>query len=75
MFSLSDMKVLDDLLVESGIELFYGATITTDPAYSGLVKLANTNVNVSKLDGALLSTDSADEAEHFILTKLQSGKR
>lgn len=74
-FTFSDMKMLDDMLVEAGIEKFYGATVSSDRAYSGLVKLANTSVEMSKLGGELLATDSVEEAEHFIFSKLQSGKR
>jgi hypothetical protein len=72
--TFSDIVVLDDLLIEAGIEFFYGATVTRDQAYSNIVKLANMNVQKIDLDGELLATSDPDEAEKFIMEKLNSAR-
>ena len=69
-FSLSDMEVLDLILVDAGITAFFGATITTDNSYAILVKLADNSFKKSNLEGELISTVSSDEAEKFIAAKL-----
>jgi len=69
-FSYPDIVVLDNLLIEAGIKRFYGATITTDPAYPGLVKLANSNAKMSQLEGEMLATSDPAEAEAFIMAKI-----
>lgn len=71
-FSYPDIVVLDNLLIESGIEYFCGATITIDPAYPDLVKLANYNAKATKLQGDLMATFDPDEAEIFIQEKISS---
>lgn len=71
-FSYPDIVALDNLLIAAGIRCFYGATITKDPAYSNLVKLANHNAKASKLEGELLATGDPAEAERFILKWVNS---
>ena len=72
--SLSDIMLLDKILVEAGIEKFYGATITPDWNYKGIVKLANFSAEVSKLNAELLSTRNPDEAESFIMGFLEESR-
>jgi len=71
-FSYPDIVILDNLLIEAGIKYFYGATITSDPAYQKLVKLATHNARMSKLEGDLLATADPAEAEKFITDKINS---
>ena len=70
--SLPDIVLLDKVLIESGIEKFYGATITPDPNYSGIVKLANYSAEASNLTTDLLATQDPAEAERFIQARLGS---
>lgn len=70
-FSFDDIKYLDDLLIKSGIRVFYGVTITQDSAYEKMVDLANTNAELNALKGQLYTTADENEAEAFILSKLR----
>ncbi|WP_020592425.1 hypothetical protein [Kiloniella laminariae] len=69
--TLDDMRYFDDMLVEAGIELFYGATVTLDDEYKKITTLANVNVEVSELAGELFATSSYQEAEDFIFAHMQ----
>lgn len=73
--SLSDIVLLDEILIEGGIETFYGVTITRDPGYSGIVRLANCSAEASGLKVELMATDDPAKAEHFIREKLESQSR
>ena len=70
--SRSDMVLLDSILVEGGIKNFYGVTITTDPSYAGIVKLAGYSAEASRLNAEMLATPDPAEAERFILEKLET---
>ncbi len=67
----ADIKQLDQLLVDAGIECFYGVTVTSDKAYQQIVEIANVNVGVVGLGGELLSVTDMQVAEEFIADKLQ----
>lgn len=64
------MRYLDNLLTTSGIKHFYGATITNDKAYPLVIKMAAGSAEMYELDGELISTNSASEAEEFIAEKI-----
>ena len=70
--SLQDMVLLDRILIEGGIRNFYGAIITKDPNYEGIVKLASYSAETSGMEVELLATGDPSEAERFILEKLGS---
>ncbi|MEQ8354018.1 MAG: hypothetical protein RH942_00660 [Kiloniellaceae bacterium] len=69
-FSYPDMAVLDRLLVEAGIKHFYGVTVTKDPGYRNLVKLASDHAKLLNLEGDLFATDDLAEAERFIMESI-----
>lgn len=69
--SFGDIQVLDRKLLDAGIISFYGATITEDAAYPGIVQLANVNMTVANLQGEVLAAGDMDEAERFIAEKLR----
>jgi len=71
-FSYADMAELDTMLIQAGIRNFYGATVSTDPYYTALVKLAQSNMELSELGGELLATNDYEEAEEFIMARLHS---
>jgi hypothetical protein len=70
-FSYSDIVLLDELLIESGIDHFYGATVTTDPDYVKLVKLANDSAKATPMKTQLLASRDVAEAEAFVMEKLR----
>ena len=59
------------MLVDAGIECFYGVTVTSDKAYQQIVEIANVNVGVVGLGGELLSVTDMQVAEEFIADKLR----
>jgi hypothetical protein len=67
----ADMQLLDRMAINAGISHFYGATVTFDPTYPRIVKLARLNAEIAGLTGELLATGDPTEAEHFILTKIE----
>jgi hypothetical protein len=68
--SFHDITVLDRLLEDGGIKLFYGATVSVDVGYSSVVKLANVNMEQTGLDGECISTGEMESAEEFIIDRL-----
>lgn len=70
-FGYSDIILLDNVLIEAGIDHFYGATVTTDRDYEKLVKLANDSAEVTPMETHLLATRDVAEAEAFVMEKLQ----
>lgn len=70
-FTYPDIVLLDSLLIEAGIDHFYGATITTDPDYAKLVKLANDSAETTPMETELLAARDLAEAEAFIMEKLR----
>lgn len=69
--SFADIKQLDQLLVDAGIECVYGATVTSDKVYQQIVEIANVNVGVAGLRGELVSATDMQVAEQFIADKLR----
>lgn len=69
--SFADIQVLDQRLVDAGIDCFYGATITADVAYPGIVELASANMFVENIRGEVLATSDRDTADRFIAEKLR----
>ncbi len=69
-FSLSAIKLLDGMLLDRGIRVYFGATITKDRGYSKIVKLAQTNMETVGLDGALIRVGDRASALDFIHGKI-----
>lgn len=69
-FSFADIRFLAEVLKDGGISHLYAVTITDDQEYGKIVELANITVTISSLQGELLSTNDAAEAEMFIQDRL-----
>ena len=65
-FSIDDIRLMARIVKDAGIVHFYGVTVTPDPAYVGVVRLAEANMEVFELDGELFTTATMKEAEQFI---------
>lgn len=71
-FSIEDMNAIVAVLKAGGITAFYGATVTRDPDYGKIGKLANAQVSLSSLGGRVIVTGSPEEAEIFIQEMLSA---
>jgi len=70
-FSYADIQELDQVLIDAGIDHFYGATISNDPDYPKLVKLANDSASTTPMETELMATADPAEAEAFVMGKLR----
>ncbi|WP_416896669.1 MAG: hypothetical protein ACMVY4_14180 [Minwuia sp.] len=70
-FSIEDIKFVGEMVANAGIRHFYGATVTPDTAYNGIVKLASANLGRLNLEGELIATDDYDEAELFVTAHIE----
>lgn len=71
----ADMQLLDRMVLDAGITEFYGATVTFDPTYPRIVKLAQLTTEIVGLTGELIATDDPAEAERFIFAKIDQYRR
>lgn len=71
-FSYSDMKTLNQVLYTGGVRTIHGVTITSDAGYANLLAVANQAMVSHGLTGHLHSTADPDEAEEFILHRLDA---
>ncbi len=67
-----DIIYIDNLILKAGINRFYGVTITQDNEYSRIVSLANEYADISNIAGKMFATDTPQEAEDFIFSKIKS---
>ena len=71
-FSYSDIKVLNQVLHSGGVRTVHGATITSDAGYPKLIEVANQSMISQGIKGYLLSTAFPEEAEQFILDRVDA---
>lgn len=71
-FSIEDMDAIVVVLKAGGVTDFYGATVTHDPDYDKIGKLANTHFLLSGLKGRVIVTGDPEEAEIFMQEMLSS---
>ncbi len=68
--SFADIKVLDQILIDYGIEYYFGAIITKDLGYPNIIKLAQENLDSIGIRSELLQVLDRAAAEAFILEKI-----
>ncbi|WP_193171071.1 hypothetical protein [Nisaea nitritireducens] len=64
--SIEDMDAIVAVLKAGGVNAFYGATVTRDPDYDKIGKLANAHIVLSGLVGRVIVTGDPEEAEIFM---------
>lgn len=70
--TLDDLKQLDEILSNAGIRFYYGASITIDPGYHGIVNLAHENLQSLGIKNELIQTYNRGAAEAFIKAKIDA---
>jgi len=68
--TFDDIRVLDNILIEYGIEYYYGAVITRDLGYPNIIKLAQENLDSVGIESQLVQVQDRLAAEAFINEKL-----
>lgn len=71
-FTTEDMEKIVTVLKEGGVTDFYGATVTLDPDYGKIGKLASARFSLSGIGGRVIVTSEAAEAEIFMQEMLSS---
>ena len=71
-FSTEDMDAIVTVLKAGGIIDFHGATVTHDPDYGKIGKLANARFSLSGIGGQVIVTADPEEAELFMREMLSA---
>jgi len=68
--TFDDIRLLDNILLDHGIEYYYGAVITKDQGYPNIIKLAQENLDSVGIRAELVQVEDRAAAEAFINEKL-----
>ena len=68
--TFSDLIQLDQILSDGGIRYYYGASITRDTGYRGIVSLAQENLDSLGIRNELVQVYDRQTAEAFIREKI-----
>ncbi|RVU39006.1 hypothetical protein EOI86_07040 [Hwanghaeella grinnelliae] len=68
--TFEDIRLLDNILLEGGIEFYYGAIISKDQGYPNIIKLAEENLYTVGIKNELLQVEDRPSAEAFINQKI-----
>lgn len=68
--TFDDIKRLDRILIDHGIEHYYGAVITKDQGYQNIIKLAQENLASVGIKSQLVQVKKRAAADVFIREKI-----